>query len=115
MVFNYNTFNTSIGRVAIESTLKNATAFGGAIPLRDYMKKIEVTEILRRNLSVQKRGGKLPLADVATELLIGRLLGIERNYHFEDIENKVLLKRYFRWDKLTDYKTYYNYLQRFTC
>src|SRR5690625_2094155 len=113
MVINYNTFNTSIGRVTIEPSLKNATVFGGAIPLLDYMEKIEVTEILRKNLSVQKRGGKFPLADVATALIIGRLLGIERVYHFEGIENETLLKRFFGWDKLPDYTTYYNDLQRF--
>ena len=114
MVINYNIFNTSIGRVTIEPNLKNATVFGGAIPLLDYMEKIEVTEILRKNLSVQKRGGKFPLADVATTLIIGRLLGIDRIYHFEDIENEILLKRFFGWDKLPDYTTYYNDLQRFT-
>src|SRR5690625_7482025 len=113
MVINYNIFNTSIGRVTIEPNLKNATVFGGAITILDYMEKSEVTEILRKNLSVQKRGGKFPLADVATALIIGRLLGIERIYHFEDIENEVLLKRFFGWDKLPDYTTYYNDLQRF--
>lgn len=44
---------------------------------------------------------------------MGRLLGIERISHFEDIENETLLKRYFGWDKLPDYTTYYNDLQRF--
>src|SRR5690625_6511452 len=113
MVINYNIFNTSIGRVTIEPNLKNATVFGGAITILDYMEKSEVTEILRKNLSVQKRGGKFPLADVATALIIGRLLGIERVYHFEGIENETLLKRFFGWDKLPDYTTYYNDLQRF--
>src|SRR5690625_5070267 len=114
MVINYNIINTSIGRVTIEPNLKNATDFGGAIPLLDYMEKIEVTEILRKNLSVQKRGGKFPLAVVDTTLIIGRLLGIDRIYHFEYIENEILLNRFFGWDKLPDYTTYYNDLQRFT-
>src|SRR5690625_5893262 len=109
MVINYNTFNTSIGRVTIEPSLKNATVFGGAIPLLDYMKKIEVIEILRKNLSVQKRGGKFPLADVATALIIGRFLGIERIYHFEYIEYEVLFKCFFRLDMITVYIYYYIY------
>src|SRR5690625_2049137 len=108
MVINYNIINTSIGRVTIEPNLKNATVFGVVIPLLDYMVEIEVTEILRQNLSVQKRGGIFALADVATTLIIGWLLGIDRTYHFEDIENEILLKRFFGWDKLPDYTTYYN-------
>ena len=35
MVTNYNTFDTSIGRLFIEPTLKHATAYGGIIPLLD--------------------------------------------------------------------------------
>ena len=113
MVNNYNTFNTSIGRISIDSTLENATAYGGIIPLLDYIEKIKVTEHLEDNLSVRKQGGIFPLSTVFTAMIIGRLLGIERISHFEDIENETLLKRFFEWVKLPDYTTYYNDLQRF--
>src|SRR5690625_2352545 len=113
MVNNYNTFNTSIGRISIEPTLENATAYGGIIPLLDYIKKIKLTDHLEEHLSVSKQGGIFPLTEVSTALILGRLLGMERISHFEDIENEILLKRYFGWRKLPDYTTYYNDLQRF--
>ncbi|MEI3613566.1 hypothetical protein [Pseudogracilibacillus sp. SO30301A] len=50
MVNNYNIFNTSIGRVTIEPTLEHATSYGGIFPL----------------------------PEVATALILGRVLGIER-------------------------------------
>lgn len=40
MVNNYTTFDTSIGKISIEPTLKHATAYGGIIPLLDYVKKL---------------------------------------------------------------------------
>lgn len=46
----YSTFNTIIGRTTIEPTLENATAFGGAIPLLDYVKKIKLIEFLGKTL-----------------------------------------------------------------
>src|SRR5690625_2142674 len=113
MVNHYNTFNTSIGRISIERTLENATAYGGIIPLLDYIEKIKLTNHLEEHLSVSKQGGKFPLATVSTILILGRLLGMERISHFEDIENETLLKRYFGCSKLPDYTTYYNDLQRF--
>src|SRR5699024_6368558 len=113
MVSNYNTFNTSIGRISIEPTLENATAYGGAIPLLDYIERIQLTDDLEEHLLVSKQGGTFPLNEVATALIIGRLLGIERISHFEEIEEETLLKRFFKWDKLPDYTTYYNDLQRF--
>src|SRR5699024_6355160 len=97
MVNNYNTFNTSIGRISIEPTLENATAYGGIIPLLDYIEKIQLTNHLEDYLSVSKQGGTFPLATVATALILGRLLGIERISHFEDIEEETLLKRFFGW------------------
>src|SRR5690625_227708 len=113
MVNNYNTFNTSIGRISIEPTLENATAYGGIIPILDYIEKIQLTNHLENHLSVNKQGGTFPLSAVATALILGRLLGMERISHFEDIENETLLKCHFGWGKLPDYTTYYNDLQRF--
>lgn len=37
MMNNYNTFNTSIRRISIEATLEHATAYGGIIPILDYI------------------------------------------------------------------------------
>lgn len=113
MVNNYTTFNTSIGRISIEPTLEHATAYGGILPLLDYVQKIRLTDHLEDHLSVSKQGGTFALPDVLTTLILGRILGIERIYHFEDIEEETLLKRYFKWEKLPDYTTYYNDLQRF--
>ena len=113
MVNNYNTFDTSIGRISIESSLKHATAYGGIIPLLDYGKKIGLIDLLEKHITVSKQGGTYPLPEVATALILGRILGIERIHHFEEIEEETLLKRFFQWEKLPDYTTYYKDLQRF--
>src|SRR5690625_188194 len=113
MVTNYNIYNTSIGRLSIDADLKNATAFGGAIPLLDYVEKIELIEHLKKNITVSKQGETYSLPEVMTALVLGRLFGIERVYHFEDLEHEALLKRFFHWNKLPDYTTYYHDLQRF--
>lgn len=39
MVNNYNTFNTSIGKNSVESTLENATAYSGILLLLDCVEK----------------------------------------------------------------------------
>ncbi|MEI3614394.1 hypothetical protein [Pseudogracilibacillus sp. SO30301A] len=93
---NYNAFNTSIGRVSIEPTLEHATSYGGILPLLDYVKKIRLTDHLEDYLNVSKQGGIFPLPEAATALIIGRVLGIERIYHFEEVEQKTLLKRFFK-------------------
>ena len=113
MVNNYNTFDTSIWRISIEASLENATAYGGIIPLLDYVNKIKVTDYLGELLSIRKQDGDFRLSEVATVIIIGCLLGMERISHFEDLENEILLKRYFGWQKLPDYTTYYHDLQRF--
>lgn len=113
MVNYYNTYHTSIGKISIEPTLKHATAYGGIIPLLDYLEKILLTNHLETHLSVKKQGGIFSFASVMTTLILGRLLGLERVSHFEDIEQETLLKRYFKWEKLPDYTTYYHDLQRF--
>src|SRR5699024_10300111 len=100
-------------RLSIEPTLKHATAYGGIIPLLDYLKKIQLTDHLEELLPIRKRGGLFLLASVSTALMLGRLVGIERISRFEVIENDTLLKCFFGWDKLPDYTTYYDDLQLF--
>src|SRR5699024_8539133 len=64
-------------------------------------------------LPIRKQGGLFPLASVSTALTLGRLIGVERISHFEDIENETWLKCFFGWDKLPDYTNYYDDLQLF--
>jgi len=64
----------SIGRITIESTLENATAYEGIIPLLDFIDKIQLTDHLEEYLSVSKQGGTFPLSLVITALVLGRLL-----------------------------------------
>ncbi|MDC3418755.1 IS1380 family transposase [Aquibacillus salsiterrae] len=110
---NYNTFQTSIGSISIEPTLEHATSYGGIVPLLDYLEKIKIKRLLEASLSLKKQNGTFPLSDVSLALILGRLLGLERISHFEDIEEETLLKRFFKWGKLPDYTTYYNDLKRF--
>ena len=110
---NYNTINTSIGRVSIEPTLEHATSYGGTLPLLDYLEKIKIKRLLEASLTLKKQNGTFPLSDVSLALILGRLLGLERISHFEDIEEETMLKRFFKWSKLPDYTTYYNDLKRF--
>ncbi|MFD1068304.1 transposase [Oceanobacillus locisalsi] len=113
MVNNYTTYSTSIGTISIESTLEHATSFGGILPLLDYVQKIQLKQKLDDRLTIGKQGGIFALPNVALILILGRILGIERISHFEDVENEIMLKRFFKWDKLPDYTTYYNDLNRF--
>src|SRR5699024_8812658 len=71
------------------------------------------TDHLEELLPIRKQGGLFPLASVSTALIRVRLIAIERICHSEYIENKTMLKCFFGWDKLPDYTTYYNDLQRF--
>ncbi|MDC3413186.1 hypothetical protein [Terrihalobacillus insolitus] len=113
MVNNYNTYHTSIGRISIEPTLEHATSYGGILPLLDYIEKIQLNQQLEEHLTVEKQGGLFSLPKVAQAIILGRILGIERISHFEDLENETMLKRFFQWDKLPDHTTFYNDLQRF--
>jgi hypothetical protein len=83
------------------------------LPLLDYIEKVGLSHLLEEFLSVRKSGGIYPLAQVSLVLILGRLLGKERISHLEDIEDEILLKRFFGWRKLPDYTTYYNDLKRF--
>src|SRR5699024_12260879 len=94
MVTNYNIYNTSIGRLSIDADLKNTTAFGGAIPLLDYVEKIKLIDHLKKNITVSKQGEMYSLPEVMSALILGRLFGIERVYNFEYMESEVQLKRY---------------------
>ncbi|MFZ3590176.1 hypothetical protein ACOI1C_13075 [Bacillus sp. DJP31] len=62
---------------------------------------------------MRKSGGRYPLSQVSLAHILGRLLGKERIAHLEDIEDEIMLKRFFGWRKLPDYTTYYNDLKRF--
>ncbi|MFZ3591938.1 transposase, partial [Bacillus sp. DJP31] len=83
------------------------------MPLLDYIKKVGLSHLLEELLSVRKSGGIYPLSQVSLALILGRLLGKERISHLEDIEDEIMLKRFFGWRKLPDYTTYYNELKRF--
>ncbi|MEI3612726.1 hypothetical protein [Pseudogracilibacillus sp. SO30301A] len=76
-------WNNCLAReVTIEPTFEHATSYGGILPLLDYVKKIRLTDHLEDYLNVSKQGGIFPLPEVAIALILGRVLGIERIYHF---------------------------------
>ncbi|MFD1451448.1 hypothetical protein [Oceanobacillus sojae] len=91
MVNNYTTCNTSIGNIFIEPTLEHAASFGGILSLLDYVQKMQLKQKLDDRLTAGTQGGIFSLPNVALILILGRILGIERIFHFEGIENEIML------------------------
>jgi len=94
--------------------LVGATTLGGLNALGSFVKKLGVDRELRRRF----RGAKAPWATWHLDVTLRTLLdtsfaGLDRLYHFEDLESDPLLCAQFGVDRLCDVKTLYRDLQRF--
>ena len=94
--------------------LVGATALGGLNALGSFVKKLGVDRELRRRF----RDAKAPWATWHLDVTLRTLLdtsfaGLDRLYHFEDLENDPMLCAQFGVDRLCDVKTLYRDLQRF--
>jgi|SRR5690625_2456636 len=94
MVNTYNTFDMGyrvIGRISLEESLKSAIECREIIPPPDYLKKGKIKEN-KKFVAFREQDNGFRFLEVATVMIIRRLLGIERISHFE---NEILLKSYF--------------------
>lgn len=102
--------------VQADFSLPNATLFGGALPILNYIKNLKLAERFANAFSFAKGPTSIyTLPQVCVTQVIGRLLGKERIAHFEEIEqDKFLAKEIgLSVDKLPDTTTLYNDLDRF--
>ncbi len=94
--------------------LVGATALGGLNALGKFVKRLGVDRELRQRF----RDVKAPWAVWRLDCTLRSLLdacfaGLERLYHFEDLENEPLLCAQLGVERLCDVKTLYRDLQRF--
>lgn len=94
--------------------LENATLYGGASTILDYINGTGLREQFQRAVMIAKRSDSLyRMEDQLTSLVVGRLLGIERFYHFEAIEEDPLISQKLGLEKLSDVTVLYKDIGRF--
>jgi hypothetical protein len=97
-------------------SLPNATLFGGALPLLNYVKRLKVTKLFEEALTFFKGpNSRYDLPQICVTQIVGRLLGKDRISHFEEIEKDKFLARElnFTKGKLPDTTTLSKDLDRF--
>jgi hypothetical protein len=97
-------------------SLPNATTFGGALPVFTYMKKLKLENHFADALTFSKGPtATYSLPQVCLTQVAGRLLGMERLSHFEEIEQDKFLARELGLvgGKLPDTTILYKDLDRF--
>lgn len=102
--------------VQIEFSLRNATLFGGTLPILNYIKNLNLIGRLTHAFSFAKGPTSIyTLPEVCVTQVIGRLLGKKRISHFEEMEQDTFLAKEIGLfvNKLPDTTTLYNDLERF--
>lgn len=106
--------STTSLKIKEEFSLKNATAFGGANLLLDFIEHIKLKQIFKNNLRQEKHANaKYTVTDVSMVLSLGWILGKDRIFHFKDIEQDPLLTKRLQLEKLPDHTILYKDLERF--
>lgn len=94
--------------------LKDATALGGLNHLAGFLKHLGLDrKLAERFRRVKAKWSRWRLDRVLRILLDASFAGIERLYHFEDLETEPLLCVQHGVDRLPDLKTLYRDLRRF--
>lgn len=99
-----------------EFSLPNATLFGGALPVLNYIRKLKLTKRIAEALSFSKGPtSTYSLPQICVTQIVGRLLGKHRISHFEEIEQDKFLAKELELstDKLPDTTILYKDLDRF--
>lgn len=94
--------------------LDNATLYGGASTILDYINGTGLKKEFQKAVSIDKRGDSIyKMEDQLTVMVAGRLIGLERLYHFSTIEEDPLISMKLQLEKLPDYTILYKDLSRF--
>ena len=94
--------------------LKNATLYGGAAAFLSYINGTGLKKQFQKHITTTKRqNSTYPMEDQLTAMVAGRVLGMERVYHFEAIENDPLIAKEIGMEKLSDTTVLYKDLGRF--
>ncbi|MCI0410039.1 MAG: IS1380 family transposase [Acidobacteria bacterium] len=94
--------------------LTGATSLGGLNHLAGFLRGLQIDrKLAERFRSVKARWCRWRLDRVLRVFLDAHFAGIERLYHFEDLETEPLLCAQHRVDRLPDLKTLYRDLRRF--
>ena len=94
--------------------LDDTTALGGLNHLSRFVRERGVDRMLaQRFRSVKARWASHPLDRVLRVMLDAHFAGIERIYHFADLETEPLLRVLHGVDRLPDFTTLYRDLLRF--
>jgi hypothetical protein len=97
-----------------EFTLPNATHYGGFNLLSDFATQLGLDKQLERRFSEMKAPWSVHSMPLVLRYLIdGYALGMERVWHFEDLEKDPLLLAKRGVDSLPDHTTLYRDLERF--
>ena len=101
-------------RVIESFSLPRATPCGGAALLVDFLHRLDLEGELRRQLPLTKHpSATYPLERVGWLLVLGRLIGKARLFHFEDLEDDPLVTTLVGVNKLPDFTLLYKDLDRF--
>jgi len=92
--------------------LHSVTAFGGAAGLIDFVLKTGIEKHFRAEGLHKRKDAQFQMDDVALTFILGFLLGQERVFHFEDIEQDPLLTLKLGLPKLPDTTLLYKDLKR---
>lgn len=94
--------------------LTGATALGGLNALSRFVRKLGIEpKLASRFRSIKAKWARWRLDRVLRVLLDGYFAGVQRLYHFEDLETEPLLCSQLGVDRLCDLKTLYRDLRRF--
>ena len=90
-------------KIAEEFTLKRATGFGGFNLLSDFMDSIRFSEIVSRNIEIEKaHWADYPLPTMIEMMVQGYACGLQRPYHFEAIQQDPLITHKLGLEHLPD-------------
>lgn len=95
-------------------TLRRATCYGGFNAVSDWVRAAGIDAALTEAFADEKAPwATSPLPETLRHLLDGYLLGVERVWHFADLEQEPLLCTKRNRDRLPDYTVLYRDLARF--
>jgi hypothetical protein len=101
-------------KIAEEFTLKRATGFGGFNLIADFMDSIRFSEIVSRNIEIEKaHWADYPLPTMIEMMVQGYACGLQRPYHFEAIQQDPLITHKLGLEHLPDDTLFNKDLKRF--